>query len=390
MTDMGTPYGGSRSSGAGLWSDMPGSGSATDTLVGDPVAADLASNSTPSPSRFAVTCIIPAYNEEMSISDTVRSVLAQSDPPEFVIVVDDGSTDDTGRLAREAGATVVRPPNNTGSKAGAQTFALSLIETPLAMVLDADSTLSPDAVAELRDAFRDDEDLVAACSFVVPRSRRTIWERGRYIEYLYAFGHGKQIQDIYGRPLISSGCFSMYQTSWLQEVGGWSTRTLAEDMDLTWTLYELGGKVRFIPAAVCEPIEPDNFKMMKTQLRRWSHGFIQNVGVHWRGILRQPMLRSVIAVSFWDSTISSVFYIVVLPILTIIYGPIVLIGYVIDMPAIAVPVLYEANKRSEFRSALVSLPAFFILRLVNSVQMLRALFAEIVLRKSFLTYEKGH
>jgi biofilm PGA synthesis N-glycosyltransferase PgaC len=285
---------------------------------------------------------------------------------------------------------VIRPPKGTGSKAGAQTFALGLVDTPLTMVLDADSTLSHTAVADLRRELERDAELAAACSFVVPRTHRTLWERGRYVEYLYAFGHGKQVQDIYGRPLISSGCFSMYRTKWLRVVGGWSTRTLAEDMDLTWTLYRLGGRVRFIPGAVCEPIEPDSFKMMCTQLRRWSHGFIQNVRIHRRGIQQFPMLRSVLAVAFWDGTVSSLFYIVVLPILALFFGPIVLIGYVIDLPGIAVPVLYEAARRGEFRTALASLPAFFVLRMVNAVQMLRALFMELVLRRSFLVYVKGH
>ena len=353
-----------------------------------PVLSDAIPGAPP-PERPSLTCIIPAYNEAESIQDTVRSVLAQDDPPEVVIVVDDGSTDDTAELARQAGATVIRPPSNTGSKAGAQNFALGLVTTPLAMVLDADSTLTPNSVGDLRREF-DDPSISAACSFVVPRARRTLWERGRYVEYLYAFGHGKQVQDIYGRPLISSGCFSMYRTEWLEFVGGWSTRTLAEDMDLTWTIYRLGGRVRFVPSAVCEPIEPDTYRMMCTQLRRWSHGFIQNARVHRRGVLRIPMLRSVIAVAFWDGVVASLFYLVVLPLLVLLYGPMMLFGYIIDLPGIAVPVLYSAARRRELPSAIASLPAFFVLRLVNAVQMLRALFFEVVLRRPFTTYEKGH
>jgi len=210
------------------------------------------------------------------------------------------------------------------------------------------------------------------------------------VEYLYAFGYGKQILDLYGRPPISSGCFSMYRTHWLKQVGGWSTRTLAEDMDLTWTLYRLGAKVRFIPSAMCEPIEPDSLRMMRTQLRRWSHGFIQNVRVHRHGLARQPILRASLTASLWDAVFSSVVYLVILPILLVLVGPWALLGYVIDHPGIAIPVLYTAAKRKQFWSALFSLPSFFVLRLVNAWEMLHALFVEIVLRKSFLVYEKGH
>ena len=55
------------------------------------------------------------------------------------------------------------------------------------------------------------------------------------MEYLYSFTFHKQVQDAYGKPLIASGCFSAYQTRVLCELGGWSSRTLAEDMDLTIT-----------------------------------------------------------------------------------------------------------------------------------------------------------
>jgi biofilm PGA synthesis N-glycosyltransferase PgaC len=258
------------------------------------------------------------------------------------------------------------------------------------MVLDADSTLTPDSVELLRRTLEADTGLAAACSYVVPRYRRTIWERGRFVEYLYAFGHGKQVQDIYGKPLISSGCFSMYRTEWLERTGGWSSRTLAEDMDLTWTLYRMGAKVRFVPGAVCEPIEPDKASMMCTQLRRWSHGFIQNVRVHRNGIVRQPMLRSVLSVALWDGILSALFYLVILPVLALVFGPIALLGYVIDLPAIAVPVLHAGAKRGQFWHALVSLPSFFVLRLLNSAMMLRAVFEEILMGRSFDVYEKGH
>ena len=68
-----------------------------------------------------------------------------------------------------------------------------------------------------------------------------MWERGRYVEYLFAFTFFKRIQNHYGKPMISSGCFSAYRTNALRQVGGWSNRTMAEDMDLTWTL--LSGRV---------------------------------------------------------------------------------------------------------------------------------------------------
>src|SRR5881397_1669054 len=250
-----------------------------------------------------VTVIVPAYNEAASIADTIGSLQAQTAPPREIIVVDDCSTDGTGDVARGLGTTVVRPRANTGSKAGAQTFALRHVRTPLTVAIDADTVLAPDALQRLLPAF-DRPGVAAACGFVLPQRVRSVWERGRYIEYLFAFTFYKPLQEYYGKPLISSGCFSMYRTEVLRGQGGWSSRTLAEDMDLTWSLYHAGYEVRFVPKAVCYPIEPRTFRLMGTQLQRWSHGFVQNVKLHWRAVLAVPYLRSAVAVAFWDATVA--------------------------------------------------------------------------------------
>jgi biofilm PGA synthesis N-glycosyltransferase PgaC len=344
----------------------------------------------PRPGSFAITIIVPAYDEARSVGDTIRSLQAQTVLPERIIVVDDGSSDGTGDVARALGVEVVRPPANTGSKAGAQTFALPLVTTPFTMAIDADTILAPDAIARLRPAF-DDPAVAAACGFVLPQRVRTVWERGRYVEYLFAFSFYKQVQDFYGKPTISSGCFSMYRTGPLREAGGWSTRTLAEDMDLTWTFYQRGWGVRFVPGAVCYPIEPHDLRFMRSQLRRWSHGFIQNVVLHGRGILRVPFLRSSVAVTLWDATVASLAYVILLPLLALLlWEPWPLLGYVLDLPALLVPVVAGARPRREVRRALASFPGFIVLRFLNTLLFLEAVWSEVIRGRKFVTYEKGH
>jgi biofilm PGA synthesis N-glycosyltransferase PgaC len=337
-----------------------------------------------------VTVLVPAYNEAASVGDTIRSLQAQTLPAAKIIVIDDCSTDDTASVARALGVHVMRPPRNTGSKAGAQNYALQFVDTPFTMAIDADTSLAPDALEKLMTSL-DDASVAAACGFVIPRHVRTIWERGRYVEYLFAFTFYKQVQDFYGKPLISSGCFSAYRTDVLRAHGGWNTRTLAEDMDLTWSFYQSGQRVRFVPEAVCYPIEPHDYEFLGKQLKRWSHGFVQNVVLHWRGLVHVPYLRSAVAVSLWDATLAALVYLFVLPLLAIAFrNPWLLLGYVIDAPAIAVPVLAGAIPRGEGLKALASIPAFLVLRTVNALFFLRAAWMELVLRKSFRTYEKGH
>jgi biofilm PGA synthesis N-glycosyltransferase PgaC len=129
---------------------------------------------------------------------------------------------------------------------------------------------------------------------------------------------------------------------------------------------------------------------MSKQLRRWSHGFIQNVVVHWRQLLHIPFLRAAVMISLWDAIFASLAYLVLLPLLAVFASPLFLLGYLIDAPAVAVPVLIKAAERREVGKALASLPSFFVLRTVNSVFLLKAIWSEWVLRKRLTVYEKGH
>lgn len=107
-----------------------------------------------------LTVIVPAFNEASSVADTVRSIQAQTVRIREILVVDDCSTDDTGEVARACGAVVFRPPVNTGSKAGAQNFALQHVHTEFAMeeaqrladrvvIIDHGKVIADDTVAGL-------------------------------------------------------------------------------------------------------------------------------------------------------------------------------------------------------------------------------------------------
>jgi poly-beta-1,6-N-acetyl-D-glucosamine synthase len=225
----------------------------------------------------------------------------------------------------------------------------------------------------------------------VPRYVRSVWERGRYIEYLLAFSFYKPIQDHYAKPLIASGCFSIYRTERLQAHGGWQTRTMAEDMDLTWSMYSAGEQVRFVPGAVCYPIEPHTFLFMRTQLRRWSHGFMQNVQLHFSRLLSIGFLRSVVGVAFWESTVASIIYLGVVPLTALISrNPLILLVYILDAPALMVPVLTQAAQRGEFWRAVRSIPSFFVLRIINCLFVLEAIWSEMIVGRRLVVYEKGH
>ena len=337
-----------------------------------------------------LTVLVPAYNEVQNISATLRSLQAQTVPLQEIIVIDDGSTDGTGDVARAFGVTVLRPPANTGSKGRALNCGADKVRTELTMTVDADTVLAPDAVERVLHAF-DDPAVGAACGFVIPRHVSTIWERGRYIEYLLAFTFYKGIQDLAGKILVASGCFCVYRTSVLRELGGWSARTVSEDLDLTWRFEHAGYRISFVPEAVCFAIDPHNFTLMRRQLRRWTHGFVQAVRAYRGQLLGVPYLRSLVAVVFLEMAFAPVFFFLLLPLLLLAtHNPLFLFGYFLDAPAILAPVLYKARARSEVRRALVSFPAYFVLRAVNAYFFYEAIWSELVMRRRLHLFEKGH
>ena len=337
-----------------------------------------------------LTVLIPAFNEESCIADTIRSLQTQTHPPGEILVVDDCSSDRTGEVAQACGARVIRPDHNTGAKAGAQNYGLAFVHSRYVLSMDADTTLAPDAIEKILPAL-EEEGVAAVCGFVLPRRVSSVWERGRYVEYLLGFSFCKRVQSHFGQPMVASGCFSVYDVATLRACGGWPERTRAEDMDLTWTLYEAGHAIRFVPEAVSYPIEPHDFKLLKRQLRRWSHGFIQNVLVHRESMRNVMLLRWMVAVALWDGLVASALYLLVLPLLAVLLGePRVLLGYVLDTPALLVPVLFEAAARRKMLFALVCLPAFFVMRAVNAVFLAEAVWNEVVARRPLLVFEKGH
>jgi len=340
-----------------------------------------------------VTVIVPAYNEEGTIAQTLESLRNQTIQIEKIIVVDDYSTDKTGEIAKGYDeVVVVCPPRNTGSKAGAQTFALPNVTSKYTIAIDADTSLDPNAIEEMVKFMELNPGTAAACSFVLPKKAKTVWERGRFLEYMFVFSFTKKIQEWYGKPLISSGCFSIYDTEELKKIGGWNNRTLAEDVDLTWSLYENGKVVRFNHDIYCYPIEPENLDMMSKQLKRWSHGYLQNIKLHWKKISKVPVIREQIIVSLSDALFGPVGLFVILPLFSILLHNPLIIAYTIlaDALFISIPPLVKSMKMKNTKLVLSSLPSFFVLRTINTIFFWSAFMKEFVFNKTFHKYEKGH
>jgi len=337
-----------------------------------------------------LTVLIPAHNEARVIARTLQSLWSQTRLPDRILVVDDGSNDDTGRIAAALGAEVVRPESNTGFKAGAMNFGLPFVETEWVVTLDADTVLAPDALQQILHAAQE-ENVSAACGLVLPQRTRTLWERARFVEYLLAFGVTKPVQDWYHRPMVASGCFALFRTETIRTLGGFPTETVGEDLDLTWRLYEAGESIKYASRAICYPVEPPNLCLMRKQLTRWSHGFAQNVRLHGWRILGVPMLRSFVIVASLDALLAGLLYLVLTPLLVVAYGWRYLAAvYLADLLVLAIPVLWMGGRLGLLRQALTSLPSVFVLRWLNVYYFWRAAVLEWVLKRPLRVFEKGH
>ena len=228
-----------------------------------------------------VTALVPAYNEEACIGETIESLLAQTVPFYRIIVINDCSTDKTAEVAAAyscKGVTVLTPPSNRG-KSQAHNYGISHLETEFFLTIDADTILAPDCLEHMLPHMLNPK-VGIVCGYVLPRDVTTLWERGRFIEYIIGQGLNKKAQHRIKSVLIAAGCCSLYRTELVKKVGGFSERTITEDLDLTWTIYEEGYQTVFEQHAQCYSLEPKSLHIYLKQLDRWDRGMLQNLKIH--------------------------------------------------------------------------------------------------------------
>jgi N-acetylglucosaminyltransferase len=349
-------------------------------------------------SRFTITVIVPAYNEEDGIRDTLDALMRQTDRPERIIIVDDCSQDNTGMVAREYGVEVLRPPHNLGSKARAQNYALPYCATDLVLPVDADTILAEDYVERIKLPFEDPRVVIAAGN-VQTKVTRTVTERGRSIEYLYGFHFYRPIQNRAGAPVVCSGCCSAFRREVLVASGGFPERTIVEDFDWTATQQIAGNKAVYVAAAEAWAADPETIRYLRKQMNRWMSGFFQNMRIHfWPAWRHKPML------AFWYS--EAIAEILMLPLwwgspllwVYVWHGPLVRTfeWWLMLQLAINIPVLMYAAVRRRVNplSVLVNFPLVYVNAAVNSFYAWKGMIVELVLvplgiTQGLTVYEKG-
>jgi cellulose synthase/poly-beta-1,6-N-acetylglucosamine synthase-like glycosyltransferase/peptidoglycan/xylan/chitin deacetylase (PgdA/CDA1 family) len=231
-----------------------------------------------------VTVVVPAYNEELGIAASVRSLVACDYPDLEVIVVDDGSTDATSAVVigmRLSGVRLIQQEN--AGKPVALMTGIDAARHDILVLVDGDTVFEPDAIKALV-AQLDDAAVGAVSGNTKVGNRRGLLGRWQHIEYVIGFNLDRRMFDVLECMPTVPGAIGAFRRQALNDVGGLSTDTLAEDTDLTMAICRAGWRVVYAADARAWTEAPASLGQLWRQRYRWCYGTMQAMWKH-RGAL---------------------------------------------------------------------------------------------------------
>ncbi|MFB9912923.1 glycosyltransferase [Rhizobium paknamense] len=226
---------------------------------------------------LAVSVLVPAYNEAKVIEATVRRLLESRGVAFEILVIDDGSQDETADIVRRAFAHEPRVrliEQANGGKASALNHGLHLSSGEIVIALDADTHFEAETVLSLVKWFIDPGIGAVAGNTKVGNCHNAI-TRWQDIEYVTVQNHERVAFSSFGAMMVVPGAAGAWRRSALLQVGGFPLDTLAEDQDATIALQAHGWKVIYDAEAVAWTEAPDRFRDLMKQRLRWSYGTVQ-------------------------------------------------------------------------------------------------------------------
>lgn len=367
---------------------------ATRPRVRPVVSADVAA--------LTLTVVVPSHNEERDLGETLDALMRQTVAPDRIIVVDDGSTDQTSQVAAQYPVEIVRNEKPLGNKARVVNYVAPEIDTDLIINLDADTILADDYLEMIKAPFGD-PDVSVAAGIVLTWNPRGLFQRSRSIEYLFGQHLYRPLQAAWGSITVCPGCACVYRREPFVKAGGFPEGGIAEDMMYTLSCMVAGHKTVYVADAECYVVDPKNAQQLKAQLWRWLAGYYQAVRVYGKDILRRKRILALLLIaSIWD-----VFSLPILAISPFIFEPsgvgaekiieYIAIAWLSSDIFITLPVvLYGAHKRSiSAWWALANFPLIWVTRTYNLFYATKALIWELFLvplgwAKSLDVWVKGH
>jgi len=271
-----------------------------------------------------ISVLVPAYNEEEIVIQTIKSLLTLQYLTYEIIVINDGSKDRTLKnVIRAFGLKKIIVPvkakiktkpikeiyynpdypnlmlidKENGGKADALNAGINVSHFPYFVSLDADSLLDSDALVRIALSFMEYKYTIAVGGIIriangcevkngkviklaLPQSRLAVFQ---IVEYLRAFLVGRTGWSVINSVLIISGAFGAFQKNAVIHVGGYTTNTVGEDMDIVVKLHKYMHekkykyKIAFLPDPICWTQVPESLKDLYRQRRRWQVGLIETL-----------------------------------------------------------------------------------------------------------------
>jgi peptidoglycan-N-acetylglucosamine deacetylase len=231
----------------------------------------------PAADAFLVSVLIPAYNEEKVIAKTVERILDSDYHALEIVVIDDGSQDNTSKVLRDRfgndpRVTLLRVANS--GKANALNIGLEKAKGEVVVALDADTQFARDTIPRLVRWFVDPK-VGAVAGNAKVGNRTNMITRWQALEYIVAQNLERRALAALGTLTVVPGAVGAWRRSALLAQDGFRSDTLAEDQDLTISLQKAGYRVRFDSSAVAYTEAPSTFRGLARQRFRWAYGTLQ-------------------------------------------------------------------------------------------------------------------
>lgn len=233
-----------------------------------------------------VSILVPCYNEEKVIKASLESLINQKYPNYEILVIDDGSSDDTYLIAKNLefndGKVKLKAYTKPNSgKADALNFGIEKAKGELFLAVDADSKISPDSL-ELMVGYFEDQKIAAVAGSVYVTNGDNIWTKLQALEYIQGLNLVRNGQAFFKLVNIIPGPIGMFRKSAVKAIGKYTDDTYAEDCDLTLRLIEAGYKIDYEIDAVSYTEAPESLLDLLKQRYRWTRGILQSILKHKR------------------------------------------------------------------------------------------------------------
>ncbi|HHU93678.1 MAG TPA: poly-beta-1,6 N-acetyl-D-glucosamine synthase [Alcaligenaceae bacterium] len=257
-----------------------------------------------------VSILIPCFNEELNVEQTLLAALAQQYPHIEVIAINDGSSDNTAKLLDQLSQEheklrVIHLATNQG-KAMALRMGAVTANGDYLVCIDGDALLDPEGVNYLVAPMLAHPEVGAVTGNPRIRTRSTLIGRIQVGEFSSIIGLIKRTQRVYGKVFTISGVIASFRRQALEEVDYWSLDMITEDIDVTWKLQLADWEVFYEPRALCWVLMPETLKGLFKQRLRWAQGgaetFLKYIAqvVRWENRSLWPLIVEYLLSTLWS------------------------------------------------------------------------------------------